>query len=253
MLSRARLIAEILIVLGLSLGMSALYSMVGIAVRVARDTSLSEQTATLNRSRSEFEWADFLYQILGIASSLVPVALVVFLLWSQSAPRLGALGLDATKPGRDTLTGVGLAALIGIPGLGLYLVGRELDLTVTVVPTALNEYWWTIPMLVLLALRAGILEEVIAVGYLFKRLRDLEVPLWWIILIQALIRASYHLYQGFGAFVGNFVMGLVFGLVFAKTGRLAPLIVGHTLIDVVAFVGYPVAVSFYPEILGNVS
>jgi membrane protease YdiL (CAAX protease family) len=47
-------------------------------------------------------------------------------------------------------------------------------------------------------------------------------------------------------------MGLIFGYYFMRTGRLAPLIVAHTAIDVVAFVGYPVAVSFYPEILGNV-
>ena len=252
-MSRRRLIAEIVIVLGLSLGMSALYSVVGILVRLAREASLSEQTATLNRSASEFEWADFSYQILGIASSLVPVALVVFLLWHSTPPRLGLLGLDATRPGRDALWGVGLAALIGIPGLGLYLLGRSLDITVTVVPTALNQYWWTIPMLVLLALRAGILEEVIAVGYLFKRLADLHVPIVAIVLIQAFVRASYHLYQGFGPFIGNFVMGLVFGYVYVRTQRLAPLIVAHTAIDAVAFVGYPLAVSFYPEILGGVS
>jgi len=248
--SRGRLIAEVAIVLGLSLGMSALYSVVGIFVRLAREARLSEQTATLNRSASEFEWADLAYQLLGITSSLVPVALVVFLLWQKTTPRLGALGLDASKPGADSLWGLGLAALIGIPGLGLYLLGRSLDLTVTVVPTALGEYWWTIPMLVLLALRAGILEEVIAVGYLFKRLGDLQVPLVGIVLIQAFVRASYHLYQGFGPFVGNFLMGLVFGYFFLKTGRLAPLIIAHTAIDAVAFVGYPLAVSVYPEILG---
>ena len=249
-MSRGRLIAEVAIVLGLSLGMSALYSVVGIFVRLAREARLSEQTATLNRSASEFEWADLAYQLLGITSSLVPVALVVFLLWQKTTPRLGALGLDASKPGADSLWGLGLAALIGIPGLGLYLLGRSLDLTVTVVPTALGEYWWTIPMLVLLALRAGILEEVIAVGYLFKRLGDLQVPLVGIVLIQAFVRASYHLYQGFGPFVGNFLMGLVFGYFFLKTGRLAPLIIAHTAIDAVAFVGYPLAVSVYPEILG---
>lgn len=248
--SRRRLIAEISIVLGLTLGISALYSLVAMAVRLARETALSQQTATINRPASEYEWADFTYQLLGIVSSLVPVALVVFLLWRPTQPRLGALGLDATRLGRDTLTGVGLAAVIGIPGLGLYLLGRELDLTVTVVPTALNEYWWTIPMLVLLALRAGILEEVIAVGYLTTRLRDLAVPAWGILLIQSGLRATYHLYQGFGPFVGNFVMGLVFGAYFLKKGRLAPLIAAHTLIDIVAFVGYPVAVSLYPGIFG---
>ena len=170
-MSKARLVTEIIIVLGLSIGMSALYSVVNIAVRLSREQGLSTQTATLNRSASELEWADFLYQTLGIVSSLVPVALVVFLLWNSQKPHLGALGLDGTKPGRDFAAGVGLAALIGIPGLGLYLLGRELDITVTVVPTALTTYWWTIPMLIALALRAGVLEEVIAVGYLFARLR----------------------------------------------------------------------------------
>jgi len=251
-MSKRRLVAEILIVLGLSIGMSALYSIVAMAVRLARETELSSQTATLNRSLSEFEWADLTYQLLGIASSLVPVALVIFLLWQPTKPRLGALGLDVTRPVRDPLWGLGLAALIGIPGLGLYLLGRELNLTVTVVPTALDDRWWTVGILVLLALRAGILEEVIAVGYLFQRLRLLNVPIIAIIVIQAFLRATYHLYQGFGPFVGNFVMGLVFGYFYYKTGRLAPLIIGHTAIDVVAFVGYPLAVSLYPEILGNV-
>lgn len=251
-MSPRRLIAEIGIVLGLSLGISALYSVVGIAVRVAREQALSEQTATINRQLSEFEWADFSYQVLGIVSSLVPVALVVFLLWRPTTPRLGALGLDATRPGRDSLAGVGLAALIGIPGLWLYLLGRELDITVTVVPTSLGTYWWTVPMLIALALRAGILEEVIAVGYLFHRLQALGMSIVSIVVIQALLRGTYHLYQGFGAFVGNVIMGLIFGYIFAKTGRLAPLIIGHTVIDIVAFVGYPVAVSFFPEILGNV-
>lgn len=251
-MSRRRLLAEIFIVFGLSLGISSLYSLVGIAVRVARDVRLSEQTATLNRSQSEFEWADFLYQILGITSSLVPVALVVFLLWQPRSPRLGALGLDTRRPVFDLASGMGLAALIGIPGLGLYLAGRALDLGVTVVPSALDAHWWTVPMLLLLALRAGILEEVIAVGYLFNRLTELRIPMVGIILLQALIRATYHLYQGFAAFIGNFLMGLIFGYFYARTKRLAPLIVAHTAIDAVAFVGYPVAVSFYPEILGNV-
>ena len=205
-MSKARLITEIVIVLGLSIGMSALYSIVNIAVRLSREAGLSSQTA----------------------------------------------GLDGSRWGRDSAAGLGLAALIGIPGLGLYLLGRELDLTVTVVPSALNTYWWTIPMLIALALRAGILEEVIAVGYLFARLRQLGVSMWPIIMVQAVLRASYHLYQGFGAFIGNFVMGLIFGWIYAKTGRLAPLIVGHTVIDIVAFVGYPLALSFLPETLGFV-
>ena len=251
-MSRRRLIVEITIVLGLSLGMSALYSLVGIAIRLSRETPLSAQTATLNRSASDLEWADFSYQLLGVAPALMPVALVVLLLWRHTRPHLGRLGLDLTKPGRDSAQGLGLAAAIGIPGLGLYFLSRSLELNVTIVASDLSPYWWSVPMLLLLALRAGVLEEVIGVGYLFARLEQLRVPMVGIIISHAFLRASYHIYQGLGGFVGNFVMGLVFGYFYAKTRRLAPLILAHTLIDAVAFVGYPLVAENFPEILGNV-
>ena len=40
--------------------------------------------------------------------------------------------------------------------------------------------------------------------------------------------------------IGNVVMGVVFALVWRRTRRVAPLVVAHTLIDVVAFLGYAV-------------
>jgi membrane protease YdiL (CAAX protease family) len=58
---------------------------------------------------------------------------------------------------------------------------------------------------------------------------------------QLLERGAYHLYQGFGAGLGNFAMGLVFGYVWRRWGRLWPLIIAHGLIDTVAFVGYALA------------
>ena len=76
------------------------------------------------------------------------------------------------------------------------------------------------------------------VGFLFIRLRQLAWQPWVALLVSALIRGSYHLYQGFGGFLGNLVMGLVFGLVYLRWKRVAPLVVAHTLLDVVAFVGY---------------
>ena len=53
-----------------------------------------------------------------------------------------------------------------------------------------------------------------------------------------MIRGTYHLYQGFGGFVGNLVMGLLFGWLYTRTRRVMPLVVAHTILDVVAFVGY---------------
>ena len=67
-----------------------------------------------------------------------------------------------------------------------------------------------------------------------KRRQNAEVGL----VSAAVLRGSYHLYQGFGGFVGNAIMGLIFGLWFLRTRRVWPLIVAHSVIDAVSFIGY---------------
>lgn len=243
--SRRRLWGEILIVLGLSLGASAVYSLVAIANRLTQEKALSQQTATLNAPLSTREVFDLIYQFLGIFFDLVPVALVCFLLWQAARPHLSRLGIDFRQPGRDALRGVALALVIGIPGIGLYVAGRALGITVNVVPTALDQYWWTVPILLLSAARAGITEEVIVVGYLFARLRDLGWGRWTIILSTALLRGTYHLYQGFGAFIGNIAMGVLFGWLYSRWGRVLPLVIAHVAIDAAIFVGYPWAAATF--------
>lgn len=245
---RARIGGEIGLVLGLSLGQSAIYSIVAIANRLTREVPLAQQTATLNPARSDREVFDLIYQLLSIGFALVPVVLVCFLLWSPRAPHLARLGIDGTRPGRDALWGAGLALMIGIPGLGVYLAGRELGLGVAVNPAGLDAYWWTVPVLLLSALRAGLQEEVIVLGYLFARLGDLRWSRWAIILSAALLRASYHLYQGFGGFVGNFAMGVLFGWLYSRTRRVLPFVIAHTLIDAAVFVGYPWAAATFPAL-----
>jgi membrane protease YdiL (CAAX protease family) len=106
------------------------------------------------------------------------------------------------------------------------------------VPGALPGEWWQVPVLLLAAAQNGVLEEVIVAGYLLHRLGQAGWTPWKAVVVSSLLRGSYHLYQGFGGFVGNVVMGLVFGRAYQKWGRSMPLIVAHTLIDAVAFVGY---------------
>ena len=240
--------AEVLIVLGLSLGASAAYSVVSIANKLTQPVAISQQTATLNSSLSDRPTFDLIYQLMAIFFDLVPVALVGFLLWQASRPHLARLGVDFTRPSRDALTGVGLALAIGIPGIGVYLAGRALGLSVNVVPTALDAYWWTVPVLILSAVRAGVTEEVIVIGYLFARLRDLGWGKWQIIVATAALRGTYHLYQGFPAFVGNFAMGMLFGWLYSRFGRVLPLVIAHVLIDSAIFVGYPWAAAAFPAL-----
>jgi membrane protease YdiL (CAAX protease family) len=243
--SPRRIRAEIAIVLGLSLGASAVYSVVSITNRLTREEALSEQTATLNTSLSPRPVFDLVYQVLAVFFDLMPVALVA------SRPHLSRLGIDFTRVGRDALGGAALVAAIGIPGLGVYLGGRALGISVDVVPTALDAYWWTVPVLLLSALRAGITEEVIVIGYLYARLGDLGWGRWQIILGSALLRGSYHLYQGFGAFVGNLAMGIAFGWLYTRFGRLLPLVIAHFLLDAAIFIGYPWAAATFPQLFGS--
>lgn len=237
---------EIAVVLGLSLGASAVYSLVAIANRLTREQSLSEQTATLNPTLSERPIFDLIYQFLAIFFDLVPVALVAYLLWNFSKPHLGRLGIDWMRPGKDLAWAVALSLAIGIPGLALYFAGRAAGITVNVIPATLDAAWWTVPILLLSALRAGVTEEVIVVGYLFARLRDQGWGRWMIILSAALLRGTYHLYQGFGAFIGNLAMGILFGWLYDRYGRLLPLVFAHVLIDAVIFIGYPWAYVTFP-------
>jgi membrane protease YdiL (CAAX protease family) len=139
-----------------------------------------------------------------------------------------------------------LAAAIGVPGLVFYVFARGIGINTTVVPAALDTYWWTVPVLVLLALKAALGEELIVVAYFFDRMKRLGVGPVATIVSSALLRGSYHLYQGFGGFIGNVVMGLVFGWAYQRFGRSLPLIVAHWVLDIVSFVGYPLAVALWP-------
>lgn len=225
-------------VLALSLGASAVYSVISLLAKLTAETGLSNQTATINRQLSDRQWLDFSYQFFGIAFGLAPVALVLFLLWEKGKSPFDLIGFNLREPARDLWKGTWIAATIGFPGLGLYLASRELGISAEVIPAALAEYWWTIPMLLFAAVRASLIEEVIVIGYLFRRLQQLGFSNKAQILLSATLRATYHLYQGFGAFIGNFAMGLVFGYLYQRWGRVMPLVVAHFLLDAAIFVGY---------------
>lgn len=239
--------------LALSFGASAVYAIVQITERVTRETALASQTATINRPLAERPYFDLIYQLLSFTFGLAPVSLVVFLLWRSTAPHLAALGFGRGSAqtrswwARETGFGVVLAAAIGIPGLVFYVFAREIGINVTVVPAALNTYWWTVPVLLLMALKAALGEELIVVAYFFNRMKLLGVGPVATIVASALLRGTYHLYQGFGGFIGNIVMGLVFGWAYHRWGRVLPLIIAHWVLDIVSFIGYPLAVVWWPQ------
>lgn len=226
---------EIVIVLAITFGLSAYTAILRLVDAVLRD--LASQSVALNPRRSEFDLIDLGLNLASVVQLVAWGALGVYLL-ARSGFTMRDIGLGRFRLRGDLLGGLGLAALIGLPGLALYVVARLLGMNVSVVPSALDDTWWRIPVLILAAFANGWAEEVIVVGYLLTRLRQLNVNPWVALVTTSLLRGAYHLYQGFGAGLGNVVMGLVFGYVWQRTGRLWPLVVAHGVIDVVAFVGY---------------
>lgn len=240
--TRPRLGWEMLIVLGLSLGQSAVYAALSLVNKLTLQVQLNQQTTTMNSSATpDRPWLDLAYQVAGTVFPAMPVLLVLYLLWAVHRPDggpFGAIGLDMRRPGRDLALGAGMFAVIGAAGLAFYLVAREVGINTNVAPANLAAAWWTVPVLLARALMNGLLEEVVMVGYLFTRWVQRGGSVVGVLVVSALVRGGYHLYQGFGGFIGNLVMGLLFGLVYVRTRRVVPLVVCHTLLDVVAFVGY---------------
>jgi membrane protease YdiL (CAAX protease family) len=234
-LPRRTLQIEVLIVLALTFGMSAVTSALQLVDSVLR--TLSKQHIPLIERRSYFDLVDLGLNLAYVAQ-LVAWGLLALYLLRRSDINPSAIGLSRFRPRSDALSGVGLAALIGIPGLGLYVVARWLGLSASVVPTTLTDTWWRIPVLILAAFANGWAEEVIVVGYLLTRLHQLRIGSGRALGCSSVLRGAYHLHQGFGAGLGNVVMGLVFGYTWRRSGRLWPLVIAHGLIDSVAFVGY---------------
>lgn len=267
---------EIGIVLALSLGRSGVYAIVDLIEKATR-APLSDQVTTLNPPLAPRPLFDLTYQLLGIGFALVPVLLVFHLLWIHGRNPFRTFGLDLRRPVRDLGWGALLFLVMGLGTLLVYAVGRAAGLTTAMVANAMNEHWWTTPVLILSALRHSLLEEVIVVAWLIDRLSYLQrlrsahpddgrfggqdmaasgvagergllrgtsgafwpVNPWVVVVVSALLRASYHLYQGVGPGVGNVVMGLVFAGFYLKYRRVMPLVVAHLLLDVAGFVGYP--------------
>jgi membrane protease YdiL (CAAX protease family) len=225
--SRRVLSEEVLVVLSLSLLASAVFAVINLAeAPVARSVTVRV-----------FAQVPLARQIASMVFGLAPVALVVHLA-RRSGERLEAFGLATGTLARDAAWGVLLGLAVAGVGLGLYIGAIVLNINRFVVPVPPLGHWWTVPVLVLGALQNALLEEVVVVGYLIRRLEQIGWGAATALLGSALLRGAYHLYQGWGGFAGNLLLGLVFGFIFLRWRRTWPLVVAHLLVDTLAGVTY---------------
>ena len=108
-------------------------------------------------------------------------------------------------------------------------VAKSLEKLNFILPKSVEERRW----FVLVAITAGVCEEVLYRGFLIHYFRELPVSIG---LIGALILSSCvfgfaHLYQGAVGIVQTTILGAIFGFIFIVTGSLLLPMMLHALID----------------------
>jgi membrane protease YdiL (CAAX protease family) len=228
---------EVLVVLSLSLLASAVFAVLSLLEAPLRGVTVASVDQNPHVERHVF----------GVLFGLAPVWLVTYLA-RRDGDGLRGIGLSWDRPRSDLLRGLALFVVVAAGGIGLYLGAVELGVNRFVVPVPPLGRWWTVPVLVMTAAEAALLEEIVVVAYLVTRLRQLGLTEVASIGSSALLRGTYHLYQGWGGFGGNLAMGLLFGLVFVRTRRAWPIVIAHFLLDVAAGVGYLVFREHLPGV-----
>jgi membrane protease YdiL (CAAX protease family) len=226
-LDRRTLREEVLVVLSLSLLASAAYAILDLLSAPLRGVTVASVNQTNELAK----------QLVGIAFGLAPVWLVIHLL-RRSGEGTEAIGLTWDRPTSDLKLGAAFFVIVGIGGIAVYLGAVALGVNRFVVPVPPLGHWWTIPILLLNAAAAALLEEVIVLGYLITRLRQLAWSPFAAVAASAILRASYHLYQGWGGFLGNLAMGVLFGVAFLRIRRTWPFVIAHFLLDTAAGIGF---------------
>ena len=108
-------------------------------------------------------------------------------------------------------------------------IAKSLEKLNFILPRTAEERRW----FVLVAITAGVCEEILYRGFLIHYFRELSLSTG---LIGALILSSCvfgfaHLYQGVVGIVQTTILGAIFGLIFIVTGSLLLPMVLHALID----------------------
>jgi uncharacterized protein len=238
---RRTLAEELAIVLALSLlasAVDALLSFTAAPVNSSVAVAVVPQTPRL------------VVQIADIALALPPVWLVFYLL-RRNHERPATIGMAFDRPRFDLPVATILALVVGAVGIVIYIVSVRIGHNRLVVPVPPLGQWWTIPVLVLSAAENALLEETVVLGYMVTRLQQIGTRPFVAIAASALLRGTYHLYQGWGGFTGNLAMGLLFGLVFLRWRRTWPLVIAHCLLDVGAGVLYIAFRSQLPGLLAG--
>jgi uncharacterized protein len=180
-----------------------------------------------------------------VVPSLVSIVIELFLSWSpilvigyllaRNREGWSGIGLTRLRPGD-----IGMGAVLWVASYVLVIVLAVLFQSfgyreVNFLPEDL-PLWFRVLRAVLLAVTAGATEEIVVRGYAQTRLEQLRAPTALILLLPTALWGVLHIYQGLGAGLTIFGLGLMYAWYFQRTRRLWPLILAHTLFDMTQLV-----------------
>lgn len=131
----------------------------------------------------------------------------------------------------DLLLALGTAALLRlvISPLLINLFGRWSSNTGFLLPKTTSE----VLIWILVSVSAGICEELVYRGYLQRQLWNLTSSLPLALVLQSLIFACGHIYQGWKPALVTTIYGFIFGLVAAWRRSIIPGALAHALVDII--------------------
>lgn len=178
------------------------------------------------------------FQAIGL---YLPGSAILVLVWARlSRTPLRDLGL--VRPDSWTRT-IAIGALLGVT---LKLVTKSLILPLLGADPVNHSFHYlagnraAIPVAVIsFVVGAGFGEELLFRGYMFERLGKLfgsgnAAKFAIVIITSSLFALGHYSLQGIAGVTQAAVTGLVFGGIYARTGRLIPLMVAHAAYDLAA-------------------
>jgi hypothetical protein len=167
------------------------------------------------------------------------IALEVFFVWFVAMGAkahgnglrdiVGCRWPNLLEAGTDILVAAGTVAFLKFSKPVLfYFLGRWASNTGFLLPqTFLESIAW-----VAVSLAAGFCEEAVYRGYLQRQLWSVTKSLPLALVLQALIFACGHIYQGWRPALVTAIYGLVFGVVAAWRRSIIPGAIAHTIVDI---------------------
>jgi uncharacterized protein len=92
---------------------------------------------------------------------------------------------------------------------------------------------------VALAVTAGICEEFLYRGFAMAALSRAGIVSWAVVIISSILFGFAHTYQGRSGVLGTTVMGLAFGTARVAVQSLVPVVIWHSVVDLVAGIAGP--------------